>query len=191
MTLLRRLTLATPSPRHRAGVDLTPLRREHSRVERRTIPANQERALPNVSGDSLKTAATFEPGDAPVLGLNMPRSREREEIPRIRFFRYHGFRNRDNGARAIAISIDSSPASLQPDVRSRPAESCPCNWLQTNRSSCASLSTVAWWRSSSTGAGAGRPRVFPGGQGSVAASLRSRVRVGRSLDAWRIASTYR
>jgi beta-fructofuranosidase len=194
MTLPRRLTLAAPNQLAiEPAVHLTPLRREHSRVEKTTIPANQEMVLPNVSGNSLEIAAEFEPGAAPVLELNVLRSREREEITRIQFFRNRGFRNRDSGEQASAISIDSSQASLLPDVRPRPAETASVQLAENEPLKLRVFVDRSVVEVFVNGRQALAVRVFPGRPDSVGVSLRSlgQASVLRSLDAWRIGSIYR
>lgn len=120
MSLPRRLTLAardelavTP-----AG-DWTSLRRNPVAVPPMAIPANREIVLDSVRGNTLEIEAVIDPGNAPMLELNVLRSPDGEEFTRIRVFKERGMWGDS------LVSLDTARSSILPDACSRPPETAP------------------------------------------------------------------
>ncbi len=120
MTLPRRLTLAG---RDQLAImpdgDWASLRQQHVVVAPMTIPANREIMLDTVRGNSLEIEAVIDPGNAPMLALNVLRSPDGEEFTQIAIFKGRGMLGDS------LVSLDTSRSSILPDARSRAPETAP------------------------------------------------------------------
>lgn len=145
MSLPRRLTLeGSDDLRQEPAGDLESLRHQHVAVQPMTLPANKEVVLKDVKGNAMELMMEIDPKDAPVLELNVLRSAGKEEVTRIVFMKNRGmgagrdYRNgqiaplRTDGTpappstnrpgRESLISLETSSASLHPDVQPRGPE---------------------------------------------------------------------
>lgn len=166
--------------------DIESLRGKHRRIDTTTLPANEEIVLDGVGGTSMEIMAEIDTKGSPMVEMNVLRSPNREEVTRIAFFRGRGYRGQS------LITIDSSYASLLPDVRSRAPETAPVPIgpdeplrlrvfvdrsvveVFVNEKQCVAL------------------RVYPGREDSLGVSLRSQGQeaVLKSLDAWQMTNIY-
>jgi beta-fructofuranosidase len=194
MTLPRRLTLAGSDD---LGIEpvaaVESLRGAHVRVDKTTLPANQEIVLPTVSGNAIEIAAEFLPSAASVLEVNVLRSPSREEVTRIQFYRNRGFINRDTNKQASAISIDSSYSSTLPDVRPRIPETASFFVAEDEPLKLRIFVDRSVVEVFANGRQCAAVRVYPGRSDSVGVSLRSQGRdtVLTGLDAWQMQNIYR
>jgi len=196
MTLPRRLTCMD---RDTLGVepagDIASLRETQISIEPGILPANQEVVLPGVEGDVLEVIAEIAPNGAPLIELCVLRSPDRQEVTRIMFFRDRGYENGDDGrnVKRSCVTIDTSRASIHPDVLSRPPETALVTLADdeplrlhvfidrsvvevfVNERQCLAC------------------RVYPEHEDSRGVSLRSQGRNGQllSFDAWRLKSIYK
>ena len=196
MSLPRRLTLAGANElaMQPAG-DIASLRGAHTRINDRTIPANQETLLDGIEGTAIELALEIDTCGAPLVELNVLRSPDRQEVTRIAFYRERGFRQPASeraGADSL-ISIDSSRSSMLPDALSRAPETAPVYLdpeeplklrvfvdrsvveVFVNGRQCVAL------------------RVYPGRPDSTGVSVRSQGRDIRlaALDLWQMDTIYR
>ena len=127
MTLPRRLTVVGDELAMEPAGDLESLRRDHQRVGKTTLPANEELVLDAVRGNAMEIVAEIDPQDAPMIELNVLRAPGRAEYTRIAFFKNRGFSNRVFGSdhHQSLISLDTSYSSVAPDVLSRAPETAP------------------------------------------------------------------
>ena len=127
MTLPRRLTVVGDDLAMEPAGDLESLRRDHQRVGKTSLPANEELVLDAVRGNAMEIVAEIDPQDAPMVELNVLRAPGKEEYTRIAFFKNRGFRNRVFGSdhHQSLISLDTSYSSVAPDVLSRAPETAP------------------------------------------------------------------
>ena len=197
MTLPRRLTL---TGRDELGVEpagnIESLRSGHCHVGTTKLPANREVVLDGIAGDAMEIEAELDHAGAPMVELNVLRSPNREEYTRIAFFHNRGLAHSERfdppARRYSVIAIDSSYASMLPDVTPRAPEMAevlvgPDEPLRlrvfvdrsvvevfVNGRQCVAL------------------RVYPGREDSVGVSLRAQGRDAelRSLDAWQMRSIY-
>jgi len=138
MTLPRRLTLAGKDDLaiEPAG-DIESLRYNRQEVKNLKLPANKEVVLKNIKGNAMELNLEVDPKMAPMIELNVLRSPGKEEFTRIAFFRGRGFNAVRQGLlpapppgtpaplNSSLISIETSYASLHPDVNPRAAETAP------------------------------------------------------------------
>lgn len=196
MSLPRRLTLGDDHRLRTAPAGaIESLRCEPRHVGATKLPANREIVLDGIHGNSMELIAEIDPKGAPMVELNVLRAPEREEFTRIAFYPNRGYRHRDRGRqdkRDSLIVLDSSHASILPDVQSRAPETAPV-YLEpgvplrlhvfidrsvvevfVNDKQCVAV------------------RVYPGHPESLGVSLRSQGRdaVLTGLDAWRLQSIY-
>ncbi len=211
MTLPRLLTLDDDGRllQQPAG-DIESLRYDHQQVDALTLPPNQEIALDDVSGNAMELALEIDPGDAPLVELNVLRSPKREEYTRIAFFKHRGNRYRQRLSKTLAmnassaamaslpqryeslISIDSSYSSLLPEALSRAPETAPVfldddEPLQLRIFIDRSVVEVY-----ANGRQCVALRVYPTREDSVGVSLRAQGRAARlnRLDAWQMKSVW-
>lgn len=194
MTLPRRLTLVGADDlRVEPAGAVESLRGEHVHVGTTTLPANRDVVLPTVAGNAMEIAARILPSAASVVELQVLRSSDAEEVTRIQFFRDRGYRNRQTGTQASALSIDTSRSSALPDVRARIPETA-ANFLIGDDEPLdlrvfVDRSVVEVFANGSLCLAV---RVYPGRPDSVGVALRS---IGQdttlaSLDAWQMADIY-
>lgn len=119
MSLPRRLTVSGDVLHMEPAGDLESLRETPQTFEDITLKANTEVVIDEIRGNALELQLRIEPGDAPMVEINVLRSPGREEYTRIAFFRNRGYRGES------LITIDSSYASTAADVVSRAPETGP------------------------------------------------------------------
>ena len=100
-----------------------------------TLPPNQEIVLPDIEGNAMEIITEIDPGDAPMVEINVLRSPNKEEFTRIAFFKNRGTYQGRNYERPrpedwkpvfkSLLTIESSYASSLPDVVSRAPETAP------------------------------------------------------------------
>ena len=187
MTLPRRLTLIGQDQLEivPAG-DIQSLRGQHQHLDTMTLPANKEIVLEGVRGNAMEIAAEIDPQGAPMVEMNVLRSPNREEYTRIALFKHRGYQKQS------LISIDTSYASILPDVLSRAPEMAPVS-LGNNES----LKLRVFVDKSVVevfvnGKQCVAVRVYPGREDSVGVSLRAQGQDAmlNSLDAWQMKSIY-
>ena len=211
MTLPRLLTLDDDGRllQQPAG-DIESLRYDHQQVDAMALPANQEIVLDNVSGNAMELTLEIDPGDAPLVELNVLRSPKRDEYTRIAFFKHRGNRYRQRLSKTLAmnassaamaslpqryeslISIDSSYSSLLPEALSRAPETAPVfldddEPLQLRVFIDRSVVEVY-----ANGRQCVAMRVYPTRADSVGVSLRAQGRAAQlnRLDAWQMKSVW-
>jgi beta-fructofuranosidase len=170
--------------------DIASLHTDHQHLDGMPLTANQEILLESIHGDAMEIIAEIDPKDAPMIELNVLRSPAREEFTRVAFFRNRGYRHPDG--RYSLITIDSSYASILPDVQSRVPETAPV-FLETDEP----LKLRVFIDKSVVevfvnGKQCVAMRVYPGRKDSVGISLRSQGQECRliSLDAWQMSTVY-
>jgi len=183
MTLPRLLTLAGKDDlRLELTGDIESLRTSHQRVGTTQLPANQEFVLENIRGNAMEIVAEIDARKAQMFEMNVLRSPNKEEYTRIAFFRGRGYRGKS------LITIDSSYASLLPDVASRAPETAPL-FLKGNENLQLRVfidrSVVEVFVN---GKQCVAMRVYPSRPDSVGVSMRSQGKgaVLKSLDAWQM-----
>jgi beta-fructofuranosidase len=188
MTLPRRLTLVGQDQLAMVPAgDIESLRREHQHVDSMTLPANEEVVLDGVRGNAMEIVAEIDPNGAPMVEMNVLRSPNREEFTRIAFFPNRGFRGKS------VIVLDSSYASVLPDVRSRSPESAPVDIGRDEPLKLRVFIDKSVVEVFVNGKQCVAVRVYPGREDSLGVSLRSQGREARlkSLDAWQMENIYR
>jgi beta-fructofuranosidase len=208
MTLPRRLTLAGSSGIDRdqllvepAG-DVTSLRGAHHHVGKITLPANEEVVLDTIAGHTMEIIAEIDPGDAPMVEMNVLRSPGREEFTRIAFYKQRGNRHweRYDGwggqkwqeSRDSLIVLDNAYASTLPDVRSRAPETAPVFLAPDEPLTLRVFIDRSVVEVFVNGKQCVALRVYPGREDSLGVSLRAQgqTAVLRALDAWQLNSIY-
>ena len=112
MTLPRRLTVEGDEVLMEPTGDIESLRGDHVHIGPTAMPANEEQVLDTVRGNAVEIAAEIDPGDAPMVELNVLRSPDRQEYTRIAFYRARGNRARVNGTAATSSLLPLAPSSL-------------------------------------------------------------------------------
>jgi len=187
MTLPRRLTL---SGQEQLAIvpagDIESLRGEHRHVDTMTLPANKEVVLDGVRGNAMEIVAEIDPKGSPMVELNVLRSSNREEFTRIALFKHRGYRGKS------LVTIDSSYASLLPDVRSRAPETAPVVMGRDEPLKLRVFIDRSVVEVFINGRQCVAVRVYPGREDSVGVSLRSQGQeaVLKSLDAWQMKKIY-
>jgi beta-fructofuranosidase len=208
MTLPRRLTLAGTAGIDRdqlrvepAG-DVTSLRGAHQHVGETALPANEEVVLDAIAGDTMEIVAEIEPGDAPMVEMNVLRAPGREEFTRIAFYKQRGYRDwqrydgwggdRWQASRDSLIVLDNAYASTLPDVRSRAPETAPVFLAPDEQLTLRIFIDRSVVEVFINGKQCVALRVYPGREDSLGVSLRAQgqAAVLRSLDAWQLNSIY-
>jgi beta-fructofuranosidase len=187
MTLPRRLRLVgrdqlaiTP-----AG-DIESVRGEHRQIDTMPLPENEEVVLDGVAGTAMEIVAEIDTKGAPMVEMNVLRSPNKEEFTRIAFFRGRGYRGKS------LLTIDSSYASLLPDVRSRAPETAPIALGRDEPLRLRVFVDKSVVEVFANGKQCVAVRVYPGREDSVGVSLRSQGQeaVLNSLDAWQMRNIY-
>ena len=196
MTLPRRLTLRGKDELaiEPAG-DIESLRRDHRRLEEMKLPANQEIVLKNIRGNAMEIIAEIDPGDAPMVEMNVLRSPNGEERTRIMFFKNRGYQDWSQERRSppsSLITIDSSYSSSLPDVLSRPPETAPVFMGQKETLKLRVFVDRSVVEVFVNGRQCIAIRVYPGREDSIGVSLRSQGQEAtlKSLDAWQMKNIY-
>lgn len=206
MTLPRRLTL---NGKEDLGIepagDTESLRFNPQSVKNMKLPANKEIVLNNIKGNTMELNVEIDPKMSPMIELNVLRSPNKEEFTRIAFFRGRGFNAIRQGTKDLQpagtpqsnfngslISIETSYASLHPDVNPRAPETAPV-YLEINEPIKLRVfidkSVVEVFVN---GKQALAVRVYPSLSSSVGVSLRSQGQdiELKSLEAWQMKSIY-
>ncbi len=206
MTLPRRLTL---TGKEDLGIepagDTESLRFNPQSVKNMKLPANKEIVLNNIKGNTMELNVEIDPKMSPMIELNVLRSTNKEEFTRVVFFRGRGFNAIRQGTKDLQpagtpqsnfngslISIETSYASLHPDVNPRAPETAPV-YLDMNEP----LKLRVFIDKSVVevfvnGKQALAVRVYPSLSTSVGVSLRSQGQdiELKSLEAWQMKSIY-
>lgn len=203
MTLPRRLTLGADGTllQEPAGA-VASLRQARQVQAAMTLPANQEVVLPQIRGNTMEILVEIDPGDAPMVELNVLRSPGKEEYTRIAFFRERGSYQGRNYVRPrpadwkseykSLLTIDSSYSSVLPDVRSRAPETAPLLLARGETLKLRIFIDRSVVEVFANGRQCVALRVYPGLADSTGVSLRSQGRESKlvSLEAWQMRSIY-
>jgi beta-fructofuranosidase len=164
------------------------------------LPANEEVVLKNIRGNTMEIIAEIDPKKAPMVEMNVLRSRNRQEVTRIRFFKNRGYRHREYGrthkyAKKLSslITIDSSYSSILPDVKSRAPETAPVFIDKNEPLKLRVFIDRSVVEVFVNGRQCVAMRVYPGLADSVGVSLRSQGKGAalKSLDAWQMKNIYK
>jgi beta-fructofuranosidase len=208
MTLPRKLTLLGNEAVERDTLAIAPagdvesLRGTHQRIEKLTLPANQEVVLEEVKGNAIELLAEIDANEASMVEMNVLRSPGREEYTRIAFYPQRGYRNwerytgwereRLQAAKDSIISIDNAYSSILPEALARAPESAPVYLgpeepLQLRIFIDRSVVEVFV-----NGKQCVAVRVYPGRKDSLGVSMRSvgKGAVVSCLDVWQMESVY-
>ena len=206
MTLPRVLTLAGKEElRIEPAGDIESLRYNRQEVKNMKLPANKEVVLKSIKGNAMELNLEVDPAMAPMIELNVLRSPGREEFTRIAFFRGRGFNAVRQGLidpppagvspwtfNSSLISIETSYASLHPDVNPRAPETAPI-FIDNNEPLRLRVfidkSVVEVFVN---GKQALAVRVYPSRNDSVGVSLRAQGQNSelKLLEAWQMKSIY-
>jgi beta-fructofuranosidase len=118
--------------------DIESLRSNRQEMKNVKLPANKEVVLKNIKGNVMELNLEIDARMAPMIELNVLRSPGKQEFTRIAFFRGRGFNAVRQGLidppatgtqtanlNGSLISIETSYASLHPDVNPRAPETAP------------------------------------------------------------------
>ncbi len=203
MSLPRRLTLIGGDTLGQEPFgDIESLRYDRQSVEVMTLPANEEIVLENINGNAMEIIAEIDPGDAPMVEMNVLRSPNREEFTRIAFYKNRGLYQGRPYQRPLPegwkqrflsmLTIESSFSSVLPDVLSRPPETGPF-YLEPGETLKLRIfidkSVVEVF---ANGKQCVAQRVYPGMEESVGVSLRSQGQDSEllALEAYQMRSIY-
>ena len=168
------------------------LRREHVEKKNVTLGANREIVFGDVHGKSMEFRFVLAPKEASTVEMNLFRSKNREEVTTVRFYRNRGYIDHLNPGNDSVVEIDSSrSATTAMDIR--PVEQAnvyipPDKPVEVR---------VFIDRSAIEVFVAGRQsvavRVFPSREDSDGVSIMSvgADSVLQSFDAWRMANIYK
>ena len=187
MTLPRLLTLAGKDDLRIEPIgDIESLRASHQHVGTTQLPANQELVLENIRGNAMEIVAEIDDSGAQMFEMNVLRSPDKEEYTRIAFFRGRGYRGKS------LITIDSSYASLLPDVASRAPETAPLFLEKTENLKLRVFIDKSVVEVFVNGKQCVAMRIYPGRKDSLGISMRSqgKTAVLKSLDAWQMKNIY-
>jgi beta-fructofuranosidase len=187
MSLPRLLTLAGKDDlRIEPTGDIESLRTSHKRVGTTQLPANQEFVLENVLGNAMEIVAQIDAKKAQMFEMNVLRSPNKEEYTRVAFFRGRGYRGKS------LVTIDSSYASLLPDVASRAPETAPLLLKKNENLQLRVFIDRSVVEVFVNGKQCVAMRVYPSRPDSVGVSMRSQGKgaVLKSLDAWKMKNIY-
>ncbi|HRG07393.1 MAG TPA: GH32 C-terminal domain-containing protein, partial [Cyclobacteriaceae bacterium] len=217
MTLPRRLTLVGRDEiRQEPAGDIESLRYGKQTVAATKLPANKEIVLKQVRGNAMELELEIDVKDAPALELNVLRSRNSEEYTRITFYKDRGNSGgreyrlgeipvlMEKGAapqtprvgtppvRTSLISIESSHASLHPDVRPRAPETAPVILENNEKLKLRVFIDRSVVEVFVNGKQALAVRVYPSRDDSMGVSLRSQGADSDllSLTSWQMKSIY-
>ena len=213
MTLPRRLTLAGDDDvRVEPAGDIESLRHDHRQVGATALPANEEVVLDGIEGSAMELVLELDPGDAPMVELNVLRSPGKEEYTRIAFYRDRGFKVQNpsdhsgaihhTGQAAIRgfrrprpveryeslLTLDSSYSSTLPGALSRAPETAPIRLDPDEPLRLRVFIDRSVVEVFANGKQCVAVRVYPGRADSTGVSLRAQGSHAtlRSLDAWQM-----
>ena len=194
MTLPRRLTVEGDEVLMEPTGDIESLRRDHVHIGPTAMPANEEQVLDTVRGNAVEIAAEIDPGDAPMVELNVLRSPDRQEYTRIAFYRDRGYRDRVNGTDATSslLTLDTSYSSIAPDALSRAPETAPVPLKKNETLKLRVFVDKSVVEVFANGRQCVAARVYPDRADSVGVSLRAQGQAAelRALDAWQMQDIY-
>ena len=211
MTLPRRLTLdENDELRMEPDGDIASLRSDHRQVGAMVLPANQEIVLDAIQGNAMELQLEINPGDAPMLEVNVLRSAQKEEFTRIAFFKDRGFRHRFRTPNATAlnansdllknrpirqdslIALETSYSSTLPDVRARAPEVAPVHIKEGEMLQLRIFVDRSVVEVFVNGKQCVAARVYPGREDSVGVSLRAQGQDAEllALNAWQMQDIY-
>jgi len=202
MTLPRRLTLVGADDlRQEPAGDIESLRYNHQSVRPMTLPANKEIVLNNINGDAMELSMEIDTKNAPMFELNVLRSANKEEYTRIIFMRERGISTGRNyeanvgsppTVRESIITIESSYASLHPDVRPRGPETASFQMKRDEKLNLRVFIDKSIVEVFVNGKQALAVRVYPSRTDAVGVSLRSQGQDSElnSLNAWQMKNIY-
>ncbi|MDR8393411.1 glycoside hydrolase family 32 protein [Aliifodinibius sp. S!AR15-10] len=207
MTLPRRLSLTDDGEiRMKPAGDIESLRYDHSRIESRSLPANQEIVLEGIEGNVMEINAEIDPQNANMIELNVLRSPQKEEYTRIAIHPFRGYSSgrdywRERGesppsnkapVRESVITLETSYSSTLAEAESRAPETAPFQLGEdenVNLRIFIDKSVVEVFVNEKQSVAA---RVYPGLEKSTGVSLRSQGNEAEliSLDAWQMNNTW-
>ena len=211
MTLPRLLTLDEDDRLQiEPAGDIESLRYDHQQMGSRELPANEEIVLESISGNAMELALELNPGDAPLVELNVLRSPNKEEYTRIAFFKHRGNRYRQRLSKTLAmnastaammelpqryeslISIDTSYSSTLPEALSRAPETAPVYLEDDEPLQLRVFIDRSVVEVFVNGKQCVAVRVYPGREDSLGVSLRAHGRAAtlNRLDAWQMQSVW-
>ena len=194
MTLPRRLTVEGDEVLMEPTGDIESLRGDHVHIGPTAMPANEEQVLDTVRGNAVEIATEIDPGDAPMVELNVLRSPDRQEYTRIAFYRDRGYRDRVNGTDATSslLTLDTSYSSIAPDALSRAPETAPVPLKKNETLKLRVFVDKSVVEVFANGRQCVAARVYPDRADSVGVSLRAQGQAAelRALDAWQMQDIY-
>lgn len=211
MTLPRRLTLdENDDLQIEPAGDIESLRYDHQHIGKTVLPANQEVILESIQGNAMELMINLDPKNSPMIEINVLRSPSKEEFTRIALFKDRGFRYREqvpnqsalNANSAILkplplryeslISIDTSYASILPDVLSRAPETASIHTQTDEPLQLRIFVDKSVVEVFVNGKQCVAVRVYPGRNDSLGVSLRSQGQDAelKSVDAWQMKSIW-
>ena len=194
MTLPRRLTVEGDEVLMEPTGYIDSRRGDHVHIGPTAMPANEEQVLDTVRGNAVEIAAEIDPGDAPMVELNVLRSPDRQEYTRIAFYRDRGYRDRVNGTDATSslLTLATSYSSLAPDALSRAPETAPVPLKKNETLKLRVFVDKSVVEVFANGRQCVAARVYPDRADSVGVSLRAQGQAAelRALDAWQMQDIY-
>ena len=194
MTLPRRLTVEGDEVLMEPTGDIESLRSNQVHIGPTTIPANEERVLNSVRGNAVEIAAEIDPGDAPMVELNVLRSPDRQEYTRIAFYRDRGYSDRINGTDTISslLTLDTSYSSISPNALSRAPETAQVVLKKNEILKLRVFVDKSVVEVFANGRQCVAARVYPERADSVGVSLRAQGQTAelRTLDIWQMQNIY-
>ncbi len=190
--------------------DIESLRYDHRQLGPIELPANREILLDDIQGNAMELSLELDPGDAPMVELNVLRAPDREELTRVAFYKHRGRRYRQQLSKTAAmnassaamqtfpqryesvITIDTSYSSTLPDALSRAPESAPVYLAPDEPLQLRVFIDRSVVEVFVNGRQCVATRVYPGREDSLGVSLRSQglsTTVTR-LDAWQMHSIW-
>ena len=194
MTLPRRLTVEGDDVFMEPAGDVESLRGDHVDIGPTVLPANEERVINAVRGNAVEISAEIDPGDTPMVELNVLRSPDRQEYTRIAFYRDRGYDDRINGTDATSslITLDTSYSSVAPDALSRAPETAQVPLGKDETLKLRVFVDKSVVEVFANGRQCVAARVYPDRADSLGVSLRAQGQAAelRSLDAWQMQDIY-
>ena len=194
MTLPRRLTVEGDDVFMEPAGDVESLRGDHVHIGPTVLPANEERVINAVHGNAVEISAEIDPGDTPMVELNVLRSPDRQEYTRIAFYRDRGYDDRINGTDATSslITLDTSYSSVAPDALSRAPETAQVPLGKDETLKLRVFVDKSVVEVFANGRQCVAARVYPDRADSLGVSLRAQGQAAelRSLDAWQMQDIY-
>ena len=194
MTLPRRLTVEGDDVFMEPAGDVESLRGDHVHIGPTVLPANEERVINAVRGNAVEISAEIDPGDTPMVELNVLRSPDRQEYTRIAFYRDRGYDDRINGTDATSslITLDTSYSSVAPDALSRAPETAQVPLGKDETLKLRVFVDKSVVEVFANGRQCVAARVYPDRADSLGVSLRAQGQAAelRSLDAWQMQDIY-